>query len=77
MAPTNYTTSPEELDHFVIQVNPVMPLGSPDLSTSYAVVEKAISFKEHVCGEQGSDAYVAIHMTANRFFTGFVFNNII
>ena len=38
MAPTNYATSPEELDHFVTQVNPVMPLASPDLSASYAAV---------------------------------------
>ena len=27
----NYATSPEEFDHFVIQVNPFMPPGSPRL----------------------------------------------
>ena len=46
MAPTNYTTSPEELDHFFIQVNPV-PLAPPDLSALYAVVDNVISLKEH------------------------------
>ena len=47
-------------------------MAPPDLSASYAV---ALSFKEHACSQQGSDA--AIHcyiLTANRFFASLVFD---
>ena len=55
MAPTNYyTTYPEKLDHFG-------PLATPDLSTSYAVADNVISFKEHVHRQQQSDVYVATY----------------
>ena len=60
MAPTNYTTSPEELDHFFIQVNSV-PSAPPDLSALYAVADNAISFKVHACKEV---MYTLLHINS-------------